>query len=97
VSARLLGSGALALLTLGLAVYGGNQVLRVSHMSREMEAMEREIVVLRSKAEQLSRTVEQLRNDPAAMEKLAREEGGYVRPGETVYRFPPSGRGAPAK
>jgi cell division protein FtsB len=97
VSFRLLGSGALALLTLGLAVYGGNQVVRVTQMRRNMESMERELVTLRSRAEELSRTVEQLRNDSAAMEKLAREEFGYVRPGETVIRFPPTGRGAPAR
>jgi cell division protein FtsB len=97
VSPRLLGSSALAVLTLGLAVYGGNQVLRVSHMRTELEAMEREIVTLRSKADQLTHTVEQLRNDSAAMEKLAREEYGYVRPGEQVIRFPPAGRNTPAK
>ena len=97
MSPRLLGSSAVALLTLGLAVYGGNQVLRVTEMRRELETVEREIVTLRSRAEELSRTVERLRNDSAAMEKLAREEFGYVRPGETVIRFPPSGRGAPTK
>jgi cell division protein FtsB len=97
VSPRLLGSGAVVLLTLGLAVYGGNQVLRVTHMRREMESMEREIGTLRSRADELSRTVERLRNDSAAMEKLAREEFGYVRPGETVIRFPPAGRSAPTK
>ena len=97
MSPRLLGSGALVLLTLGLAVYGGNQVLRVTQMRREMESMERELVTLRTRAEELTRTVEQLRNDSSAMEKLAREEFGYVRPGETVIRFPPAGRGAPVK
>ena len=94
MSPRLLGSSALILLTLGLAVYGGNQVLRVSEMRREMESMEREIVTLRNRAEELTRTVEQLRDDSDAMEKLAREEFGYVRPGETVIKFPPTGRGA---
>jgi len=97
VSPRLLGSGAVALLTLGLAVYGGNQVLRVSHLRQQMETMERDIVTLRARAEELSRTVERLRHDPALIEKLAREEFGYVRPDETVLKFPSAGRGAPAK
>jgi cell division protein FtsB len=97
VSARLLGSSALVLFTLGLAVYGGNQVLRVTELRRQMDAMEREIVTLRTRAHELTRTVEQLRNDSDAMEKLAREEFGYVRPGETVIKFPPTGRGAPTK
>jgi cell division protein FtsB len=98
VSPRLLGSGAAVLLTLGLVVYGGNQVLRVSQLKRQMETMERDIVVLRARAEELSRTVERLRHDPAYMEKLAREELGYVRPDETVLKFPSSGRGgSPAR
>ena len=91
---RLLGSGAVVVLTLGLAVYGSNQVLRVTHMRREMETMERDIVTLRARADELSRAVERLRNDPAYIEKLAREELGYVRPDETVLKFPSGRRGA---
>jgi cell division protein FtsB len=91
VSPRILGGAALAVLTLGLGVYGGNQVLRVTHLRREMEVVERDLVTLRARAAELSRTVEQLRNDPAYLEKLAREEYGFVRPGETVLKFPPSG------
>jgi cell division protein FtsB len=97
VSPRLLGGGAVVVLTLGLAVYGSNQVLRITHMHREMETMERDIVTLRARAEELSRAVERLRNDPAYIEKLAREELGYVRPDETVLKFPSAGRGAPAR
>ena len=92
---RLLGGAALAVLTLGLAVYGGNQILRVTHLRREVQAMERDIVALRTRAEELSRTVDRLRNDPAYLEKLAREELGYVRPDETVLKFPSAGRSTP--
>lgn len=91
MSARVLGGAALAVLMLGLGVYGGNQVLRVTHLRREMDVVERDLVTLRARAAELARTVEQLRNDPASIEKLAREEYGYVRPGETVLKFPPSG------
>jgi cell division protein FtsB len=97
VSPRLLGSSAVALLTLGLAVYGGNQVFRVTQLKRQMETMERDIVTLRARADELSRTVERLRNDPSYIEKLAREEFGYVRPDETVLKFPSAGRGAPRR
>jgi cell division protein FtsB len=97
VSPRLVGSGAVALLTLGLAVYGGNQVLRVSQLKHQLEVVERDIVGLRARAEELTRTVDRLRNDPAYMEKLAREEFGYVRPDETVLKFPSAGRRGPPK
>ena len=96
MSPRLLGSGAVVALTLALAVYGGNQVLRVSHMRHELESMERDIVSLRARAEELSRAVERLRNDPGYVEKLAREELGFVRPDETILKFPSTNR-APAR
>ena len=91
MSPRVLGGAALAVLMLGLGVYGGNQVLRVTHLRREMDAAERDLVTLRARAAELLLTVERLRHDPAYTEKLAREEYGYVRPGETVLKFPPSG------
>ena len=97
MSARVLGGLALAALTVGLAVYGGNQVLRVTHLQREVTTIERDIVTLRARSEELSRTVDRLRNDPAYIEKLAREELGYVRPDETVLKFPSAGRAAPTR
>jgi cell division protein FtsB len=92
VSARLLGGAGLVLLAAGLVVYGGHQVLRVRQMRGEIAAMERDIVTLRARTEELSRTVERLRHDPSYVEKLAREELGYVRPDETVLKFPTAGR-----
>jgi cell division protein FtsB len=38
----------------------------------------------------LRQRVLRLRHDDAYLEKLAREELNLVRPGEIVYRFPPS-------
>ncbi len=81
----LLGMGVLALA--GLAV-GGNGVMRVWAMQREIQALERDIVRLRVQTETLARTVDRLRNDPLYIEQLAREDLGYVRDGETVLRFP---------
>jgi cell division protein FtsB len=74
-------------------VYGGRAVLKVSEMRREMDTMERDLVTLRARTEALTKTVEQLRNDPAYIEKLAREDLGYVREGETVLKFPKSDAG----
>jgi cell division protein FtsB len=95
VSARVLGGAGLVVLTIGLGVYGAHQALRVRQMRGEIEAMERDIVTLRARADALSRTVDRLRTDPAYVEKLAREELGYVRPDETVLKFPSAGRGEP--
>ena len=85
---RALGGAALLLLAGGLAVYGGQQILRVREMQREIAVMERDIQTLRARTEQLNQTVERLRSDPAFIEKLAREDLGWVRDGETVLKFP---------
>ena len=89
---RLLGGAGLVLLAAGLAVYGGHQLLRVRAMRGEIAAMERDIVSLRGRTEELTRTVERLRHDPAYAEKIAREQLGYVRPDETILKFPSAGR-----
>ena len=46
---------------------------------------------LREKNQRLRREARALAGDPAALERAAREELGYVRPGERVYELPPAG------
>ena len=46
---------------------------------------------LREKNLRLRREARALAGDPAALERAAREELGYVRPGERVYELSPSG------
>jgi cell division protein FtsB len=72
----------------GLAVYGGSGVIRVRAMQQEIRQLERELHTLRAQTEKLTATIDKLRNDPAYIEKLAREDFGYVREGETVLKFP---------
>ena len=87
-------AGALGVLTLAIVAYGSTGLLRVWQMRQEVEALEREIVTLRGEAHDLARAADQLRNDPGPVEKIAREEFGFVRPGEKVLKFPstPGGR-----
>ena len=87
---RTFGVAAIVIVVLALSAYGTRAVLRVSEMRREIDAMERDLVTLRARTEALTRTVDRLRNDPAYIEKLAREDLGYVREGETVLKFPKS-------
>ncbi|HZL98801.1 MAG TPA: septum formation initiator family protein [Planctomycetota bacterium] len=85
---RVLGGVAAALLVAGLVVYGGSALARVVSLQREVDTVERDIVTQRARADALARTVERLRNDPGYIEKLAREELGWVREGDTVLKFP---------
>jgi cell division protein FtsB len=92
MSPRVLGGTAVVLLAAGVARDPRHHILRVTHIRREIVTMEREITTLRARTEELTRTVERLRNDPAYVEKLAREEFGMVRPDETVLKFPSAAR-----
>ena len=72
----------------GLVVYGGSGILRVRAMQEEIRQLERELGTLRAQTEKLTATIDKLRHDPAYIEKLAREDLGYVREGDTVLKFP---------
>ncbi|PYN22836.1 MAG: hypothetical protein DMD99_15810 [Candidatus Rokuibacteriota bacterium] len=78
----------MVVLAIGLAVFGVKESVRAWQMRRDMQTVERDLTTLRSQQEQLSRTVDRLRTDPLYIEKLAREEMGMVREGETVLKFP---------
>jgi len=92
LSPKRLGTVAMVALAVGLAVFGVKESVRAWQMRRDMHAVEREVQTLRAKQEQLTRTVDRLRNDPLYIEKLAREEMGMVREGETVLKFPSQAR-----
>ena len=85
---RLLGGAAVLLLFAGLTVYGWQGVVRLRQMREQLQSLERENVSLRREAERLAQVIDRLRNDPAYLERIAREERGMVRPGETVLKFP---------
>ena len=76
--------GVLALSTL----FGERGLLHVQHLSQEQAALESRVFVLLRENEALRECIEQLKTDDAFFEKVVREELGFVRPGELVYRFP---------
>ena len=88
LSPQRLGIVAMVVLAVVLAVFGVKESVRAWQMRRDMHTVERDLTTLRSQQEQLSRTVDRLRHDPLYIEKLAREEMGMVREGETVLKFP---------
>lgn len=54
---------------------------------REMRDLQSKIADLESRNALLSAEIERLRTDPFAIEKVAREKYGYLRPGDRVYRI----------
>ena len=88
LSRRRLGVAAGVLLAAGFATFGVRESIHIWQMRREVRTLERNVSTLTEKQKKLEEIAERLRSDPAYLEKLAREEVGMVREGETVLKFP---------
>jgi cell division protein FtsB len=60
---------------------------RLRSLSNELGQVTSENADLRRQIHQLRSKVEHLRQDPAAVERIARDELGLVRPSELVFQF----------
>ena len=89
-SLRLLRTAVLAVLALSLAGFGGQSLTRVWRLMQEVDSLEREVVVLRTETSRLTAEVDRLGSDPEFIEQMARERLGLVKPGDRVYKLPPS-------
>ena len=92
MSLRVVGTTLLLLLVVGLGIYGWQGVVRLREMREQLHALERDNVALRQQTERLTQTIDRLRNDPAYLERIAREERGMARRGETILKFPSKDR-----
>lgn len=90
-------AGLLALLAVA-ALLGENGLIRLWQLRQEVTTLHRQVQELEAENERLSRSIDRLRQDPAVIEKIARERLGLVKPGERVLRFPaaPEARGGEA-
>jgi cell division protein FtsB len=87
---RLVAAGFLTVVCFVLVVLGSSSAVRVLEMKKSVDGLQREIQALEAVNDQLSRTIDRLRDDPQLIEQIAREELGMVKPGERVLRFPRS-------
>lgn len=91
---RLLAERALPLSILGVAiiavpvlVFSASGLERLSNLRREKAEAEREIGKLNQQIRQLRAEVSHMKQDPAAVERAARDELGLVRQTEVVFQF----------
>ena len=84
--ARIAYAGALLVL-LALSALDPDGLRKARRQEEEARRLERENAGLEQAVARLRREVRALRGDPAALERAAREELGYVRPGEIVYKL----------
>jgi cell division protein FtsL len=77
---------ALAALLVYVFIFSRHGYLRRRELARENERLHAELQKLQDENARLREELNRL-EDPEAVEKLAREELGLVKDGETVYRF----------
>ena len=64
-------------------------------MRADIMRLQTQLQIEEAKSRQLQAQIDELRNDPNAVERLAREKLGYARPGETVIHFEPATNAPP--
>ncbi|HYR43545.1 MAG TPA: septum formation initiator family protein [Terriglobia bacterium] len=80
--------GLLTVAMLLLAVFNEKGALQVHERAKKLDAIQSEIIHLDTENKRLTAEIQALRSDPAAIEKLAREELKLVKPGEVVLVTP---------
>src|SRR5437899_2087032 len=78
-----------------VALFGDRGVLHLIEQRHRAEALARELSDLQAENAHLAQQIAALRSDPRAIERLAREELGLVRPGETVFLVRDPGPASP--
>jgi len=88
-------SAALCLIAIWVAyhvVFGANGTMVYSQKRAEHRMLEQEILELKQENEHLAHHVDSLKNDSRTIEKEAREQLRYARPGEVIYTLPQPSR-----
>jgi cell division protein FtsB len=75
------------------ALFGDRGVLHLMQQKQRAETLAREIDDLRAENQRLAAEIVSLKADPGAIERLAREQLGLARPGETVFLIREAGAG----
>lgn len=88
-------------LALGLAllllqdVFGTHGLLAMRRAQKEAARVQLEINQINQENRRLQENVKALKTDPAAIERIAREEMGLARPGEYIFKIPAKPGDAP--
>ena len=78
----------LAAWILSHVLFGANGTVAYGKKRAEYKALEQDVNELQKENDQLQKHVEALKSDPAAIEREARVQLHYARPGEMVYVAP---------
>jgi cell division protein FtsB len=75
------------------ALFGDRGMLHLMDQRQRAEKLARQIDELRAENQQLASEIVALKADPGSIERLAREQLGLARPGETVFLIREAGAG----
>jgi cell division protein FtsB len=92
---RKLATAAMSVLVLMLAyhvVFAANGMVAYQRKRAEHEKLRQDILRLQQENNRISERVRELKSDPRAIEREAREQLKYARPGEVVYISPETRR-----
>jgi cell division protein FtsB len=73
-----------------VTIVGERGVFHLWRLKGEKQRLDEQNYRLQKENEALRQRISRLRHDDFYLEKFAREELNLVRPGEIIYRFPPS-------
>jgi len=79
---------ALALLLLQ-DIFGTHGLIAMRRSQQEAARVQKEISQMDEENRRLEEHVKELKSDPAAIERIAREEMGLARPGEYIFKIAP--------
>jgi cell division protein FtsB len=89
---RRIATGAIALFSIWFFVhvmFGANGMVVYRQKKAEYQNLQQEIGGLQQENERITQQIKSLETDPKAIEKEAREQLHYARPGEVIYVSPP--------
>ncbi len=78
----------LAIVGAPLMIFSEDGLPRLRTVERELAQVQNENTQVRRRIEVLRARIDKLRDDPAALEQLARDELGLIRQSEVIFQFP---------
>jgi len=75
------------LFILFFTVFGERGLLRIYHLNKDRQELQKKADTLKLENENLRREIEALKTDRRYLESIARKDFGLVRPNEIIYRF----------
>jgi cell division protein FtsB len=82
-----LGVIGVALVSVPIQVFSQNGLPQLHHLEEERARTLEQETLLAQEIAQLRAEVERIKNEPSAVEQVARDELGLVRPTEVVFQF----------